>query len=145
MSECQRPVLLKLATDRPALASQAIPGKSAARQARDTLLHTGLGTSNAMETNLHGSGFKQGSSENYGGSYVYDRSEFKVIYNCCYINCCNPNCCHTNWIYLKLPEFTWIYLKPEFTLFTWIYLNSLDFTWIVLNSPEFTWISLKSP
>ena len=49
---------------------------------------------------------KQGSSENDGRSDVYDRSEFKVISNCCYTNCCRTNCGHFTCIYLNLPEFT---------------------------------------
>ena len=39
---------------------------------------------------------KQGSSENDGRSNVYDRSEFKVIYNWCYPNCCLVNACTNN-------------------------------------------------
>ena len=35
---------------------------------------------------------KQGSSENDGRSDVYDRSEFKVVSNCCYSNCGHANC-----------------------------------------------------
>ena len=35
---------------------------------------------------------KQGSSENDGRSDVDDRSEFKVVSNCCYPNCSYTNC-----------------------------------------------------
>ena len=49
---------------------------------------------------------KQGSSENYGRSNVYDRSEFKVTSNCCYNNCCRTNCGHFTFIYLYLPKFS---------------------------------------
>ena len=49
---------------------------------------------------------EQGSSENDGRSDVYDRSEFKVISNCCYNNCCRTNCSHFTRVYLNLPEFT---------------------------------------
>ena len=50
---------------------------------------------------------QQGSSENDGRSEIYDRSEFKVISNCCYNNCCCTNCSH---FYLYLPEYTLIFL-----------------------------------
>ena len=49
---------------------------------------------------------KQGSSENDGISDVYDRSEFKVISNCCYTNCCRTNFGYFTCNYLNLPEFT---------------------------------------
>ena len=53
---------------------------------------------------------QQGSSENGGRSDVYDRSELKVISNCCYTNCCCTNCGLL--VNLgKLPEFTRIYLN----------------------------------
>ena len=55
--------------------------------------------------------FKQGSSENDGRSDVFDRSEFKVISNCCYNNCCRTNCSSFTCVYLNLSEFTWISLN----------------------------------
>ena len=75
--------------------------------------------------------YKQGSSENDVTSDVCDRSELKVISNCCYTNCCRTNC---NNFYFYWPEFTWIYLNLcEFTL---INLNLPKFTLIYINLPE---------
>ena len=67
--------------------------------------------------------YKQVSSENEGRSDVYDRSEFKVISNCCYTNCCHTNCGN---FYFYWPEFTWIYL------------NLCEFNLNYLNLPKFT-------
>ena len=35
---------------------------------------------------------KQGSVENDGRSNIDDRSEFKIVSDCCYLNCCHADC-----------------------------------------------------